>query len=192
MKKYATYAIALGTGLVCITLQGCSKAPPPPPGTEATVPVQEKPSATASLPAASTTTTAYAPEIEAEFQRGRLALDQQQWQAALEANSAVLEKVPTHIQALQHRAIALTKLNRLNVAEKDLLAAQHLQPQNADIAVNLAGIYSLRGDNDKAIASLKQAVHLGFNRRDWLEQDPDLEQVRQDSRFATLFSAAAQ
>lgn len=188
--------LSLGIMLVFATLQGCGKsAPPPPPGTEAQSPAPASPPAAdtapaAQPPAASSNTATYAPEVEAEFRRGQLALEQGKWQEALEANSAVLEKVPTHVQALLHRALALSRINNLKMAEKDLLEAQRLQPQNPEIVINLACIYSLRDDNDKAIASLKQALQLGFNRRDFLEKDPDLAKVRQDPRFAALLAGA--
>jgi hypothetical protein len=46
--------------------------------------------------------------------------------------------------------------------------------------------YALLGQIDDAIACLEKAVQNGFGHREWLENDSDLNALRNDPRFQAL------
>lgn len=74
-------------------------------------------------------------------------------------------------------------------AEVLLEAALSLGSQDPDILYDLACARALAGDRDRALERLREAVRMGFRNWNWLEQDPDLEQVRSDPRFVELLRA---
>ncbi len=47
-------------------------------------------------------------------------------------------------------------------------------------------MYSRLGKNEEAIDSLERAVKYGFGHREWFEQDPDLNPIRDEPRFQAL------
>jgi hypothetical protein len=50
----------------------------------------------------------------------------------------------------------------------------------------VACLLALEGERDRAIDNLRRAFRVGFARRDWIEQDPDLDSIREDPRFQAL------
>lgn len=70
------------------------------------------------------------------------------------------------------------------IAEHKLALAT--DPDLPDAYYNIACYYALLKRNDDAIAWLAEALQRGFGRREMLANDPDLESIRSDSRFATL------
>lgn len=57
---------------------------------------------------------------------------------------------------------------------------------------NLACVEALRGERDKALNLLEQAIDRGFNRPDRMQADDDLAALRDNPRFAELLRKAAQ
>jgi hypothetical protein len=49
-------------------------------------------------------------------------------------------------------------------------------------------VYALEGKVDEALGCLEEAFHHGFGNREWIAQDPDLESLRGEPRFAALLS----
>lgn len=64
-----------------------------------------------------------------------------------------------------------------------------LLPDNAIAHYNLACSLSLLGRLDRAIEVLERAIELGYRDFDYLERDPDLENVRRDARYRALIEA---
>ncbi len=54
---------------------------------------------------------------------------------------------------------------------------------------NLARVYAERGDKERALRNLKQAVKLGFKDREQLQKDPHLDSIRNDKEFKKLVSS---
>ena len=71
----------------------------------------------------------------------------------------------------------------------DLKLAQ-LLPTSPLVFYNLACSHALTGQILESLAALKQAVAVGFNDFDHLEQDADLEAVRQHPEFAAVIAGA--
>jgi hypothetical protein len=54
------------------------------------------------------------------------------------------------------------------------------------VLYNVACIYALGGKPQEALDCLDKAVRNGFGHREWLENDSDLDSLRQDPRFEAL------
>ena len=98
----------------------------------------------------------------------------------------VTKRDPDFIDALQILGDAYTKTGQW---EKGLLIDKRLArlcPDNPLVFYNLACSYSLMSRLDSAFAALKKAVKLGYADAKWLTKDPDLANLRKDSRFEAL------
>ena len=100
----------------------------------------------------------------------------------------LIQKKPDFIEALKLLGELYTKrgLYRQGLAIDERLA--HLQPQDPLIFYNLACSYSLLNDTDKALRAIKRAFSYGYNNFDYLEQDQDLINLRNDGRFQRYFA----
>jgi len=98
----------------------------------------------------------------------------------------VTKRDPDFIDALQILGDAYTKTGQW---EKGLLIDKRLArlcPDNPLVFYNLACSYSLMSRLDAAFAALTKAVKLGYADAMWLAKDPDLENLRTDSRFEAI------
>lgn len=64
--------------------------------------------------------------------------------------------------------------------------ALEIDPHDAGVRYNVACLYSLEEQPEKAIECLEKAMDAGFGHRDWIEQDPDLDPLRELPRFQEL------
>jgi TolB-like protein/Flp pilus assembly protein TadD len=64
--------------------------------------------------------------------------------------------------------------------------ALEIDPHDAGVRYNVACLYSLEEQPDRAIECLEKAMDAGFGHRDWIEQDPDLDPLRELPRFQEL------
>ena len=71
---------------------------------------------------------------------------------------------------------------------KTLNTLESINPRHPLLHYNFACYYSLLGNISMGIKSLKQAVSNGFKNHRILKTDPDIESLRQDSRFKELQS----
>jgi tetratricopeptide (TPR) repeat protein len=104
----------------------------------------------------------------------------------IEFFEGVTKRDPEFIEALQILGDAYTKTDQW---EKGLLVDKRLArlcPGNPLVFYNLACSYSLMNRLDDAFAALKRAVKLGYTDAKWLTEDPDLENLRKDSRFEAI------
>jgi adenylate cyclase len=70
--------------------------------------------------------------------------------------------------------------------EEASLRALDIDPDDAGVRYNVACLYSLEEQTEEAIRCLERAVEAGFGNRDWIEQDPDLNPLREYPRFQEL------
>ena len=61
-----------------------------------------------------------------------------------------------------------------------------LQPANPTAYYNLACSLALSKRKSDALAQLKRAVQLGYDDADWMQQDPDLEALKNHPEFQEL------
>jgi TolB-like protein/Flp pilus assembly protein TadD/tRNA A-37 threonylcarbamoyl transferase component Bud32 len=64
--------------------------------------------------------------------------------------------------------------------------ARAADPEDASVCYNVACLFALEGEAESAIENLECAFRTGFARREWIEQDPDLESLRDEPRFQAL------
>jgi tetratricopeptide (TPR) repeat protein len=98
----------------------------------------------------------------------------------------VLKQKPDFIQALIALGDAYTKRG---LFEKGLFVDKRLsslKPEDPVVWYNLACDYSLLNNTDSGIKALNKAVGLGYDDFDFMNRDPDLENLRRDSRFEKL------
>lgn len=102
-----------------------------------------------------------------------------------------LEIEPNDVRALYMGAngrVALGDLDRgLDMADR----ARDLAPDDTMVLYNLGCIYALAGRADDALGCLEHAVGLGFSNLPWLEQDGNLDPLRETSRFRALLERLA-
>jgi tetratricopeptide (TPR) repeat protein len=61
-----------------------------------------------------------------------------------------------------------------------------LEPANATAHYNLACSLALTKRKAAALRELEQAIALGYNDADWMQQDPDLEELKKSPAFKKL------
>jgi len=114
-------------------------------------------------------------------------------QEAIEAYARTTDVLERYLQLSPGDARATTmgavswcrlgnKAKGLEWAERALT----IDPDDAGIRYNVACLYSLEGEVEKALDSLESAVAAGFAHFDWVENDPDLDAIRDHPRFVSL------
>jgi tetratricopeptide (TPR) repeat protein len=64
--------------------------------------------------------------------------------------------------------------------------AYAIDSSDPSVLYNIACIYALGGMTNQAIDHLDQAVRNGFGHREWIDNDTDLDSLREDPRFQAL------
>eukprot|EP00672_Neobodo_designis_P020750 CAMPEP_0174851806 /NCGR_PEP_ID=MMETSP1114-20130205/23984_1 /TAXON_ID=312471 /ORGANISM="Neobodo designis, Strain CCAP 1951/1" /LENGTH=382 /DNA_ID=CAMNT_0016086363 /DNA_START=51 /DNA_END=1199 /DNA_ORIENTATION=+ len=109
---------------------------------------------------------------------------------------AVAQEVHVDVDkvALRHFTVTRTNLwigNALyEKAESTLEAAMRVWPDDHIFEYNAACSASLRGDLEKAMSLLEQAVEHGYRNVQQLKRDPDLENVRGHPNFGRIIEAS--
>lgn len=109
---------------------------------------------------------------------------QTDFEISLYETLTVLE--PENVEALLSLGGLYAKCGRL---EKGLEVDQRLialAPREPTFYYNLACTHSLLGQIDPAFQALSRAVQLGYNKLDHLVEDPDLANLKKDSRYEGL------
>ena len=61
-------------------------------------------------------------------------------------------------------------------------------PDEPSVTVNAACMYARIGMKEEALELLAQTLGRGYGKRDWLENDPDYDSIRDDPRFQELMA----
>jgi tetratricopeptide (TPR) repeat protein len=93
---------------------------------------------------------------------------------------------PDDARAVTMGAVCLSRLGHRTAGLEWAERAHSIDPEDGAIAYNVACLYALEGEVDKALDFLEAAVGAGFGNRDWMEHDPDLESLREHPRFQAL------
>jgi len=114
-------------------------------------------------------------------------------ETALRRYASALEIVETHMdlnpddpRAATMRAVASCRLGDLQEGIRWAEKAIAIDPTDASVRYNVACLFALEGEADRAIDLLEQAFAAGFGQREWVRQDPDLASLRGDPRFEAL------
>lgn len=104
----------------------------------------------------------------------------------IEFYEGVLKQKPNFLQALIALGDSYTKRGffEKGLAIDKRLAA--LKPDDEVAWYNLACSYSLLKEIDRGLEALSKSISLGYNDFVFMNKDPDLNNLREDSRFKNL------
>ena len=134
-----------------------------------------------------------APLLAADTYRG---LDQPErmtkaFRRGLAAAEKHLEFHPDDARAWYLGAHAQIALGSRQEALRWNQRAMELSPDDPATLYNAACLFSLMEEIDKCFQCLDQAIDNGFAHPQWLENDPDLEHIRNDPRYLPLLQRLA-
>jgi tetratricopeptide (TPR) repeat protein len=120
------------------------------------------------------------------FQEGATAANEGDFAKAIPALKMVTEAEPKNARAWLLLGYSLHGNKQLDDALPVHLKAAEF-PEVAGVATyNVACVYSLKGDKDKAFEWLGKAVDAGFSQAEHMETDSDMDGIRDDARFAEV------
>jgi len=108
--------------------------------------------------------------------------------ADLECIEAVKKRVryhPDDTRAWTMGAAVLAGLGEPELATQWIERALAIDKDESIIVYNAACVYTALHKHNQAIACLETVLRIGLS-RDWIENDPDLDPLRGDSRFQDL------
>jgi TolB-like protein/Tfp pilus assembly protein PilF len=108
------------------------------------------------------------------------------YRRALEVAEDHLALNPDDPRAATMCAVSLCRLGEPEEGLRWAERALQVDPEDAGVRYNVACLYAVDRQTDRAISCLEEAIERGFWRRDWIEQDPDLDSLRDDPRFQAL------
>ena len=114
------------------------------------------------------------------------ALACQAYEAALGVAERHMLLNPDDPRAATMRAVSLCRLGRTAEGLEWGERAVRIDPDDAGVRYNVACLYALAGQRERALRCVEEAVSVGFGNRAWLEHDPDLESIRGDPRFTAI------
>ena len=117
---------------------------------------------------------------------GRRAQSEAAYRQALEVVKKHLELNPDDSRATNLGAVCFVHLGEREEAAKWAGRAVINDPDNIIVLYNVACVYSQLGEVERAIDCLEQSITSGMGQREWIENDPDLDPVREHPRFVTL------
>lgn len=104
-----------------------------------------------------------------------------------------LQTVERHLELNpdDQRALSLGANVQLRIGNRDRALewarrAMALNPGNATVYYNLACFYVRAGDVERALECLEKRIEGGALPREWVDNDPDFDAVRDDPRFQAL------
>ena len=104
----------------------------------------------------------------------------------IEFYEAVHRRCPGYVDVVGLLGGLYTKAGRISDGLKMDRKLVRLEPKNPTAHYNLACSLALCKKRPDALRSLRTAVLLGYDDLDWMEQDPDLEILKNDPEFRKL------
>ena len=108
------------------------------------------------------------------------------YQKAVEELRKLLDEDPFDFQGNYHIAFAYLLLKNYLKSIHHFEVARRINPQDQLTLYNLACAYALSGRKSEALEALERSVEAGFLDHEHMEKDPDLQSLRDDSRFQRL------
>ena len=100
-----------------------------------------------------------------------------------------LELTPDDPRALYMGAMALSSLGETEKARDWNRRALAMDPDDPSVLYNIACAFALEDQSAEAISTLRKALDNGFGHWKWLENDADLDSLRQNPEFMALLAA---
>ena len=98
----------------------------------------------------------------------------------------VIKRNPNSVDVLMALGDDYTKAGRYREGLAIDLKLAKLRSNDPVVHYNLACSYSLLGQVDEALETLRRAIALGYRDFNHMQRDPDLENVRRDPRYLAL------
>ncbi len=111
---------------------------------------------------------------------------QSAYEKALEVIAHQLELNPDDTRALSLGAGCLARLGNREESIQWAGRAVAIDPEDAVILYAVACVYAIVELPDEAIAYLDAAVKAGFGNFGWIENDPDMDSIRNDPRYLAI------
>src|SRR5205085_8210099 len=89
-----------------------------------------------------------------------------------------LELNPTDRRVLSLGSGSLFEIGEREEAFKWMSQALKLYPEDAGVLINAACLFAKDGNKEQALNTLELAFGKGFGKRDWIENDPDYDSLR--------------
>jgi tetratricopeptide (TPR) repeat protein len=99
---------------------------------------------------------------------------------------SVLKRDPAYTEVIEILGGLYTKHGRIADGLKMDRRLVRLLPSNPTAHYNLACSLALVKRKTDALRSLRQAIQLGYRDIEWMQQDPDLEGLKNDPGFKAL------
>ena len=105
---------------------------------------------------------------------------------ALEFYPGYLDRHPDDARAHLFYAMDLAIAEKHEDAKKEAAKALDLNPNDSLMQYNAACFYSRMGEKQHAIETLKKAIVSGWEAYDWLKNDPDFDNIRNEPEFVEI------
>lgn len=102
----------------------------------------------------------------------------------------VLQRQPYYEDVLRRQAESLARAGRYHELVPLDFRLVELRPQDAAVHYNLACTLSRLGRATESIATLREAIRLGYDDFGHIETDPDLDPVREMPEFHSMLNSA--
>jgi tetratricopeptide (TPR) repeat protein len=102
---------------------------------------------------------------------------------AIELVEKHLRLNPDDARALYLGGHILTVLGEVEKAINWAKRAHAIDPDDPGVLYNMAGFYSLAGKIEQALDCFEIAIQSGFASREWIDNDSDLDPIRDQPRF---------
>lgn len=107
-------------------------------------------------------------------------------QFEIEFFEAVHRRCPDYLDVVSLLGGLYTRVGRITDGLKMDRKLVRLDPENPTAHYNLACSLALCRKRPDALRSLRKALSLGYDDLDWMQQDPDLEGLKDDPEFRQL------
>jgi len=114
---------------------------------------------------------------------------QSQLRRGLRLMEGSLELNPDDARAANLAAGVYASLGEADEAIKYAERSLAIDPEDPMLLYNVACMYSTLGKTDQAISCLERAVEKGFGHREWIDNDPDLNSLRNNPRYQAIVDA---
>ena len=112
----------------------------------------------------------------------------QKYHHSLKVTRRHLDLNPDDARAVIFAALALAHLGDRDESIKWATRASVIDPNNPSVHYNVACVFSQLGEIDRGIDSLEQSITTGMAQKEWMDNDSDLDPLREHPRFRELMS----
>ncbi|MEO8193293.1 MAG: protein kinase [Gemmatimonadales bacterium] len=120
---------------------------------------------------------------------GRSEEEKAQLRRGLSLMEGSLELNPDDARAANLAAGVFASLGEAEPAIKYAERSLAIDPEDPMLLYNVACTYASLGRTDQAISCLERAVDKGFGHREWIDNDPDLNSIRDNPRYQAIVDA---